>query len=168
MKNKGAVTAILEIYKQSIADLKNSVREISDEQLITILDAETTDENCRSLQSILSHVVSSGYSYATSIHNHLGNSLEKPAKKFHTSVAVYMTDLDTMFSFTQFVFDTIYDHELEENDEQNKIKTGWLQYYDFEQLMEHAIVHILRHHRQINNLVNSNFYNSVKENNYGR
>ena len=31
----------------------------------------------------------------------------------------------------------------------NIIKTEWGQEYDFEQLLEHAIVHILRHRRQI-------------------
>ena len=31
----------------------------------------------------------------------------------------------------------------------NKIITSWGQSYDFEQLFEHAIVHILRHRRQI-------------------
>jgi hypothetical protein len=153
MGSKGAVTAILGIYKQIIDNLKDSIHGISDEQLLVVIDSETTDENCRSLQTILTHVVSSGYSYATSIHNHKGNSLEKPAKKFHTSIDAYSIDLGAMFSFTEFVFDKIYDTELEENNQQNKIKTGWQQYYDIEQLMEHAIVHILRHHRQINNLV---------------
>lgn len=157
MGSKGAVTAILGIYKQIIDNLKDSIHGISDEQLLVVIDSETTDENCRSLQTILTHVVSSGYSYATSIHNHKGNSLEKPVKKFHTSVDAYVTDLGAMFSFTEFVFEKIYDDELEENNQENKIKTGWQQHYDIEQLMEHAIVHILRHHRQINNLVKKKF-----------
>ncbi|MCL9804391.1 DinB family protein [Flavobacterium amniphilum] len=168
MKNKGAVTAILEIYKKAIEDLKDSIKDISEEQLLVVVDTETTDDNCRSLQTILSHIVSSGYSYATSVHNHKENSLEKPVKKFHTSVDAYVTDLDTMFAFNEFVFDKIYDDELEENDQDNKMKTGWQQYYDIEQLMEHAIVHILRHHRQINNIIKRNFNNSVKDTRYGR
>lgn len=168
MVNKGAVTAILEIYKQVIEDLKNSIKEISDDQLLTIIDSKTTDDNCRSLQTILSHIVSSGYSYATSIHNHRGNSFEKQVKKFNDSIDSYLIDLDTMFAFNEFVFDKIYDNELEENNQENKMKTGWQQYYDIEQLMEHAIVHILRHHRQINNIIKKNFNNSVKETEYGR
>ena len=31
----------------------------------------------------------------------------------------------------------------------NKMKVSWGQEYDLEQLLEHAIVHILRHRRQV-------------------
>ncbi len=160
MKNKEAVIAILEIYKKTIEDLKASIHQITDEQLIATVDLKTSNEDCRSVQNILTHTVSSGYSYATSIYNHKGNSLDKPSKKWNTSIDDYISDLDAMFEFNQFVFDKIYDSELVENDQQNKMKTGWQQYYDIEQLMEHAIVHILRHHRQINNIIKCNFNNS--------
>jgi len=33
------------------------------------------------------------------------------------------------------------------------MKTSWGENYDFEQLLEHAIVHILRHRRQIERLL---------------
>ena len=42
---------------------------------------------------------------------------------------------------------------MEENDPSKKIKVRWGQLYDPEQLMEHAIVHILRHRRQIENFL---------------
>ena len=41
------------------------------------------------------------------------------------------------------------DMPLEEYDNDRKIKVAWGQLYDVEQMMEHAIVHVLRHRRQI-------------------
>ncbi|HLP50255.1 MAG TPA: DinB family protein [Chitinophagales bacterium] len=35
----------------------------------------------------------------------------------------------------------------------NQMKTAWGQQYDFEQLLEHAIVHVMRHKRQIERLL---------------
>jgi chromosomal replication initiation ATPase DnaA len=46
----------------------------------------------------------------------------------------------------------ITDSELEQSDNSLKMKTRWGQVYDIEQLTEHAVVHILRHKRQIVNL----------------
>ncbi|WP_294276359.1 hypothetical protein [uncultured Chryseobacterium sp.] len=43
------------------------------------------------------------------------------------------------------------DITLEEFDQSKKINTLWGQQYDVEQMLEHAIVHILRHRRQIEN-----------------
>lgn len=40
---------------------------------------------------------------------------------------------------------------MEEFDQAKKINTKWGQQYDVEQMLEHAIVHILRHRRQIKN-----------------
>src|SRR5690606_39753758 len=52
-------------------------------------------------------------------------------------------------AFTENVFKHIKDPELEEFDDSLKMKTSWGQRYDIEQLMEHAIVHVLRHKRQL-------------------
>ena len=37
----------------------------------------------------------------------------------------------------------------EEDQSAMHIQSGWGQVYDFEQLFEHAIVHVMRHRRQI-------------------
>lgn len=61
----------------------------------------------------------------------------------------YQKDLNDFFNFTVETFENIRDNELEEFDERKKIKSSWGQVYDIEQITEHAIVHILRHRRQI-------------------
>lgn len=145
----GAVGALLDIYEEAITELKKEIETITDQALTIIIDHQTTNENCRSFQTILSHVVYSGYGYANSIHNLKGNNIVRPNKTSHATVELYLKDLDDVFIYTENVFKLIGDNEIEQLDNLLKIKTGWSQLYDIEQLMEHAIVHILRHKRQI-------------------
>ncbi len=146
---QGAIGALLDEYERAIYDLKTVIEQIPDTALTILIDLQTKDENCKTIQAILSHVVHAGYGYATSIHNLKVNNLERPAKTFHLTVQEYLQDLTSLFSFTEQIFKGITDHELEQSDNLKKIKTSWGQSYDIEQLTEHAIVHILRHRRQI-------------------
>lgn len=146
---QGAVGALLDEYEKAIADLKEVISTIPDKALTIIVDPHTADDNCRSVQTILSHVVSSAYGYATSIYNLKGHPLKRPDKTFHFTVREYTEDLTDAFDFTIKVLQRFSDNELEEFDDDLKIKAGWGQVYDVEQMAEHAIVHILRHRRQI-------------------
>ena len=140
---------MLDIYEEAIESLKDLIGQLPGKRLTFLFNPDTADENCRSMQTILTHVVNSGYGYATSIHNLQGHDSKRPVKIYHFVTDKYLGDLDEMFSFTEKVFSEIKDTELEQYDEALKIKTGWGQLYDIEQLMEHAIVHVLRHKRQI-------------------
>lgn len=146
---QGAIGALLDIYEQAISDFKEVIEDIPDNALTIITDPHTTDENCRSIQAILSHVVHSGYGYATGIHNLKGDNISRPDKSFHLTTREYSEYLNNVFIFTENVFKEIKESELEQLNNALKIKTGWGQVYDIEQMMEHAIVHILRHKRQI-------------------
>lgn len=146
---QGAVGALLDIYEQAVSDFKKVIEDIPDNVLTVVTDPRTTDENCRSIQAILSHVVNSGYGYAVSIHNVKGNNVVRPEKMDHSTIGEYAEDLQKVFSYTENIFKEIKDNELEEFDNSLKIKTRWGQWYDIEQLTEHAIVHIFRHKRQI-------------------
>ncbi|WP_436488542.1 DinB family protein [Chitinophaga sp. ARDCPP14] len=146
---QGAIGALLDEYERAISELKEVIRTIPDHALTVITDPHTADENCRSVQTILSHVVSSGFGYATSIHNLRGPQLTRPAKTFHLTVNAYLEDLTQVFIFTEKIFAAFKDDELEQMDDALKIKAGWGQVYDIEQMAEHAIVHVLRHRRQI-------------------
>ncbi|MDB5153002.1 MAG: DinB family protein [Mucilaginibacter sp.] len=75
--------------------------------------------------------------------------MARPAKTSRLTTQEYLDDLTTVFSFTENVFKELKDSELEQFDDSLKIKSGWGQVYDIEQMTEHAIVHILRHRRQI-------------------
>ena len=145
----GAVGALLDEYELAIAQLKIVIENMPDSKLTVIIDPLTLNDNCRSVQTILSHVVNSGYGYAVSINNLNGPVLVRPGKTFHVTKTEYLHDLNNLFAFTEQVFLNVKDIDLEQLDDTKKIKVYWGQLYDVEQLMEHAIVHILRHRRQI-------------------
>ena len=145
----GAIGALLDEYERAIAELKKVIEVIPDHALIMVLDPKTTDENCKSIQTILTHVVYAGYGYATYIQNVKGHNRARPDKTFHLTIQKYLRDLDAIFSITENIFGEFKDEELEQPDDSLKIKTHWGISYDIEQLTEHAIVHILRHRRQI-------------------
>jgi uncharacterized damage-inducible protein DinB len=114
-----------------------------------VRDSATEDFNCRSIQTVLAHVVRSGYTYAILI-----NSVKAPIapyreKILRTTAADFVHDLHEMLAFTVQALRQFQDHELEEYNVAAKFLAPWGQAYDVEQMMEHAIVHVLRHRRQI-------------------
>lgn len=54
-----------------------------------------------------------------------------------------------MFRYNEKLFDDYPDMETCVLDNDRKINVRWGQQYDPEQLMQHAIVHVLKHRRQI-------------------
>ena len=58
-----------------------------------------------------------------------------------------------MFAFNESLFDDYPKIKLEEMDNNKKMTVRWGQQYDAEQLLEHAIVHILKHRRQIQRFI---------------
>jgi hypothetical protein len=157
MYRQGAVGALLDLYEQVISDLKKAIEDIPDEALTVIIDPQTTNEDCRSVQTILSHVVYAGFGYATSIQNLVEDKVSRPGKTYHRTTREYSEDLTNVFSYTEAIFKEIKDNDLEQLDNSLKIKTRWGQLYDIEQMTEHAIVHILRHKRQIDKIKRKGF-----------
>jgi hypothetical protein len=146
---KGAIGALLDEYERAILDLSHTIDDITNNELIAIADPVTTDTSCVSVQSVLAHVVNSGYAYALYIKQLSNKSLDFPDEIFRTNVSDYQKDLRDFFVFTEATFQNITDNQLEESDNIKKIVTSWGQVYDIEQITEHAIVHVLRHRRQL-------------------
>jgi hypothetical protein len=83
--------------------------------------------------------------------------VSRPGKTYHRTTREYSEDLTNVFSYTEAIFKEIKDNDLEQLDNSLKIKTRWGQLYDIEQMTEHAIVHILRHKRQIDKIKRKGF-----------
>lgn len=154
MKNKtyrpGAVGALLDLYERAILDLIGLAEKIPPEEYTAVLDAETKDEECRSVQTILSHVVGSGYGYA----DYIKTAFEIAGRRPETEPVTRETAAALLIGMMKYTLTTIepmctYPYERFDG---ISIDTRWGQVYDFEQLMEHAIVHVSRHHRQIERL----------------
>lgn len=160
-RDNGAIGALLDEYERAIVDLKSVIAPITTDALIAIVDATTKDEDCRSIQTILSHVVGSGYTYVIEIRKWLGEDVAYKEKELLSSVEEYISALDKMFAYNEKLFQDHPNLQLEEFHTEKKMTVRWGQKYDPEQILEHAIVHILRHRRQIERfLVKSRRYNS--------
>ena len=148
-RKNGAIGALLDEYEKSMEEFKEIIQSISPEQLVEIVDYQTKDEDCRSIQTILSHVVQSGYTYAIEIRKWLGEEIDYKEKQSLSTIEAYNLALDQMFEANVKLFEDYPTIPLTTHNPTKKIKVRWGQQFDVEQLMEHAIVHILRHRRQI-------------------
>lgn len=146
---QGAIGALLDEYERAILDLSQTISDLNDKELITIVDTATENSGCESVQSIVAHVVCSGYAYATYIRRLFGDQADFRDEIFRNKISDYQKDIESFFIYTEDTFKNITDNQLEESDNTKKIVTSWGQIYDIEQIMEHAIVHVLRHRRQI-------------------
>lgn len=149
----GTIKALLDEYKKAIDELIAVIKPIGNKEILVLRDDKTSDQNCRSVQTILTHVVYAGYGYTNFIEKHLGAKKERRPRHFFDNADEYIADLKGMFDFCENFFVEHPGIELEELGHSKKILTDWGQAYDIEQMMEHAIVHVLKHRRQIQRFV---------------
>lgn len=152
-RDNGAIGALLDEYEKVLLEFIETINSVQPEELITIVDHKTKDANCKSIQTILTHVASAGYHYVIEIRKFLGEQIDYREGVTLNSIEEYKVALHEMFNFNEKLFDDYPDLELEEMDNQKKVLVRWGQLYNVEQLFEHAIVHILRHRRQIERIL---------------
>ena len=146
---QGAIGAMTEVYEKALNELKNLLGEITDDQFNAIVDS-LVKEDFQSARNIVTHVVRAGYSYANYIRKRFGNNIYKNEININ-SVQEALLQLDKMFQYTVETFEDKW--LLTDDDPLNTIiKTSWTT-YDLEAIIEHAIVHILRHRLQIEKLL---------------
>ena len=151
INRKGTVGALLHAYQKVITELQEVIIDIDDNKLVAIADAETADKRCASIQTVLTHVVGAGYSHANYIRQAAGAEPGYYDDVIYTTAKDYCGALDVVFSFILETFKNIEDDHLEQLDNDKKVITNWGQCYDIEQMAEHAIVHFIKHTRQIKN-----------------
>lgn len=148
-RNNGAIGALLDEYEKATKELQTIIMSLSDDELTRIVDGDAKDEDCRSIQSILSHVVGAGKNYVLEVRKSLGEEVTFTAKPLLNSVQANIEALEAMFMCNHDLFQDYPSMKLEESEPDKKFIVRWGQSYDVEQIFEHAIVHILRHRRQI-------------------
>ena len=151
----GTIRALLDEYKKAVTELISVIKPLTSNEILITRDDKTANENCRSVQTILTHVVYAGYGYTNFMEVHLGNKKERRAKQLFENADEYVEDLNGMLENCRNFFTENPGIELEEYDPSKKILTNWGQVYDIDQLMEHAIVHVLKHRRQIQRFLSS-------------
>ena len=144
---KGAVGALMGEYERAAAEFRSIIAALTDEQYARIVDADTSDENCRSARTVMSHVVAAGNGYANYIRDAFSMERSSPEKR-QLDHAESLEAFDAMMAYTEATLAGKWEMP-EEEIMAVSMTVHWGPTYDLEQLLEHAIVHILRHRRQI-------------------
>lgn len=145
----GNIGALMDEYERASFDLRKLILSFSQEEFENILDDKTDDEDCRSVQTIMHHVISAGYRYLNQIIVFLKQEQITPSFEVtfpHSTIE----EFDKMHSLT---YEAVKNNLVIRNEEVEaaRMETRW-GLYDIEMMFEHAIVHILRHRRQIEKL----------------
>ena len=134
-------------YERAVWELRRLVEQIDEADAVRVVDPTTEDEDCRSVQTIMSHVVNAGYGYADLLRKQFSVTSTRPPRAL-LSPREYVEQLDAVLAYTDETLEGRGQMTYEEMSGA-AIKAGWGPTYDVEQLLEHAIVHVLRHRRQI-------------------
>lgn len=149
----GNIGALMDEYERASIDLRKLILSFSQEEFEKILDDKTDDEDCRSVKTIMTHVVAAGYRYLNQINVFLKQEQITPNFQV-TSPLSAIEEFDKMLSLTSEAVKNNLAIKYEEV-EAARMATRW-GLYDIEMMFEHAIVHILRHRRQIEKLTQQN------------
>ena len=144
---EGAVGALMDEYERAAWELRRLVGPLAEGDVVRVVDPATEDEDCRSVQSIMSHVVNAGYGYADLLRKSFSIPSTRPPKAL-LSHREFSERLDAVLAYTAETLEGRWLMTYEEISGA-AIDTGWGVRYDVEQLLEHAVVHVLRHRRQI-------------------
>lgn len=152
---KGALGALLDEYERVAAELRNVLLNLSEADYARVVDSNTNDENCRSAQTIMAHVISAGYGYAACIRGAFRKEAERPPKRLPAYDQV-LPELEAMLAYTSATFEGKWEYS--SADIRNTVmRTSWHVTYDLEQMLEHAVVHVMRHRRHIEKLYSEKF-----------
>jgi uncharacterized damage-inducible protein DinB len=147
----GAIGALMDEYERAAAELGSLIEQIHEDDFVRIVDAQTQDDDCRSVQTIMSHVVRAAYGYADYIREQFSISSTRPEGKL-LSRQESLEQLDAALLYTVQTLEGKWEMSGEEISA-TVIKSRWGAVYDVEGLLEHAVVHILRHRRQIEKFI---------------
>lgn len=147
----GAIGALMDEYERAAADLVRLVERIPEADYVRVVDSETKDDDCRSVQTIMSHVVRSGYGYADYIREQFAIASSRPQPRL-LSRQESLEQLDAALRYTVETLEGRWEMSDEEITA-TVIQSRWGVVYNVEGLLEHAVVHILRHRRQIEKFI---------------
>ena len=146
----GGLGAMMDEYERAARDLFKVLSSCSQDEFTAIHENE--DETMRSIQLIMQHVVRSSYGYINKIRKTMGIEVTAKAPEVVDSPADAIEKLTASLSYNAATFEGRWKMTDEELDAVTML-AAWNVNYTLEQMLEHAIVHILRHRRQIERLL---------------
>lgn len=146
---KGAVGALMDEYERAALELKFIVEKVGEADYERVADAETKDADCHSIQTIMNHVVHAGYGYANGVRRKISMPFDPLGDaRRQISQREIADEIDKVLAYTVETLEGRWEMsyaELEEFVIERKANFS----ENLEQLLEHAVLHILRHRRQI-------------------
>jgi uncharacterized damage-inducible protein DinB len=146
---QGGLGAMMDEYERAAGELLDLLASI-DAARFEHVDA-SAPEHARSFQEIMEHVVYSGYSYANYLRAVWGIPVTSPEVKPPSRDGA-IASLRNVLAYTAETLEGKWTLPEEETD-QTTFVVGWNVRYSVEQMMEHAIVHVMRHRRQIAKII---------------
>jgi hypothetical protein len=148
---KGVTGALLDVYQEAVHDFSVVASMLPEEAFI---DPDSCMyENKVTLHYIITHTIASGYIYADLIRELWQLPTQTPAYEIHNAGDVSV-HLNHMFKYTEEALQDTFlssHHHVKEM----LITSSWGTVYDLEMMLEHAIVHIYRHKRQLKKFLSS-------------
>lgn len=146
---KGGIGALMDEYERAAFELKSLLENVGEGDYVKIIDAETEDSDCHSMQTIMNHVIHAGYGYANGIRRYFSMEHEPLGdERRQIQKSEIGDEIDKVLDYTVETLDGKW--EMSYDEMENVIimrKENFSE--NLEQLLEHAVLHILRHRRQI-------------------
>jgi uncharacterized damage-inducible protein DinB len=144
----GSLRSVLDEYARAIREFEQVLLALPKERY----DARTvlSDENFTAVRDILKHTIGAAHVYV----DYLTDALDGTDRGYQKREFPYSNSSEALSSLWE-AFDRMVDvlgrikDWTDEKQEEIKFVTRWKQPFDIEQMLEHAIVHILRHRRQL-------------------
>ncbi len=150
---KGAVGALMDEYERAALELKSLVENIGETDYTRIADAETKDADCHSIQTMMNHVVHAGYGYANAIRRKISMPHEPPGdERPQISQKEIGNEIDRFLAYTVETLDGKWEMSYADMEKFIVERKGDFS-ENLEQLLEHAVLHVLRHRRQIQKFI---------------
>lgn len=146
MYKDGWIGALLDEYERAVDDFVIWAERISPDVFEEVIDPVTKDEDCRSFKSICYHVVNAGHGYNYYLRKYY-LSLDAEREYVEVTQGNLRDQLKAMLKTTEETCNKL--GEMDEDWLAVPFPSGWGQEYDAEQILEHAVMHVHRHRRQI-------------------
>ncbi|HET7224178.1 MAG TPA: DinB family protein [Candidatus Eisenbacteria bacterium] len=145
----GPLGAVMDETERAAAELERVFARVTDAHYEVIVDPDTQDEDCRSIQTIVRHVIQAGYGYANRTRRVLGIAVTREAGEVGLFPrAQFPRELRAMLDYTIETLEGRWEMPWEEQ-VNHPVETPWGGRFTIELLLEHGIVHLLRHRRQL-------------------
>ncbi len=144
----GQLRSIFDEYSRAISELETVVLSVPTDRYT--IETELSDENFPDIRGIMDHIVGAAHAYADYLRDAINQTdscpqehvynLETPEDAMKSVLEAFNLTVDALASVKDYSEDQLAGI---------KFSVRWGQDYDAEQMLEHAIVHILRHRRQL-------------------